>query len=103
MDVQRKKGILDICVLAALKHGPSYGYRIVSDISVCIEVSESTLYPILRRLEGSGCVSTYKQEHNGRMRKYYRIEEPGLQKVQDFLNEADEMKRIYAFVEGAHL
>lgn len=103
MDVQRKKGVLDICVLAALKHGPSYGYRIVSDISSCITVSESTLYPILRRLEASGCVSTYSQEHNGRTRKYYKIEEPGMQKVQEFLGEADEMKRIYAFVEGAHL
>ncbi len=102
MDTQRKKGVLDICVLAVLKRGPSYGYRIVSDISSCIEVSESTLYPILRRLENSGCVSTYKQEYNGRIRKYYKIEQPGLEKVQKFLNEAAEMKRIYQFVEGAN-
>ncbi|MCH4239570.1 MAG: PadR family transcriptional regulator [Oscillospiraceae bacterium] len=102
MDTQRKKGVLDICVLAVLKRGPSYGYRIVSDISSCIEVSESTLYPILRRLENSGCVSTYKQEYNGRIRKYYKIEQPGLEKVQEFLNEAAEMKRIYQFVEGAN-
>ncbi|MCH3971277.1 MAG: PadR family transcriptional regulator [Oscillospiraceae bacterium] len=101
MNVQRKKGVLDVCVLAVLKRGPSYGYRIVNDISECIAVSESTLYPILRRLEASGCVSTYQQAYNGRTRKYYRIEEPGLQKVRDFLNEADEMKKIYTFVEGA--
>ena len=102
MDTQRKKGVLDICVLAVLKRGPSYGYRIVGDISSCIEVSESTLYPILRRLENSGCVSTYKQEYNGRIRKYYKIEQPGLEKVQEFLNEAAETKRIYQFVEGAN-
>ena len=63
MDSQRKKGILEICVLAALKRGPSYGYHIVSDIAPYIEVAESTLYPILRRLEANGCVSTYTQEY----------------------------------------
>lgn len=102
MDVQRKKGVLDICVLAVLKRGPSYGYRIVSDISRCITVSESTLYPILRRLEAGGFVSTYSQEYNGRIRKYYKIEQPGLQKVQNFLDEAEEMRRIYTFIEEAN-
>lgn len=103
MDVQRKKGILDICVLAVLKRGPSYGYRIVNDVSSCIAISGSTLYPILRRLESSGCVSTYQQEYNGRTRKYYKIEQPGLKRIQDFLSEAVEIRRIYAFVEGAKL
>ena len=70
MDTQRKKGLLDICVLAALMREPSYGYRIVSDLEPVIDVSESTLYPILRRLEKNGSVSTYSQEHNGRLRKY---------------------------------
>jgi len=99
MDTQRKKGVLEICVLAALQREPSYGYRIVSDISGCIEVSESTLYPILRRLETSGCVSTFSQEHNGRLRKYYCIEPPGLEKVREFLGEAEEMRRIYQYIE----
>ena len=66
MDTQRKKGVLDICVLAVLARGASYGYKIVGDVSQCIEISESTLYPILRRLEASGCVTTYRQAHNGR-------------------------------------
>ncbi|ARP50914.1 MULTISPECIES: PadR family transcriptional regulator [Caproicibacterium] len=102
MDIQRKKGVLDVCVLAVLKRGPSYGYRIVSDVSACIQISESTLYPILRRLESNGCVSTYRKAYNGRTRKYYQIEQPGLDRVQAFLDEADEMKQIYAFVEGAN-
>lgn len=101
MDTQRKKGVLEICVLTALAREPSYGYRIVGDVSPCIEISESTLYPILRRLEGSGCVSTFTQAHNGRLRKYYRIEEPGREKIQEFLGEAEEMKRIYQYVEEA--
>ena len=101
MDSQRKKGILEICVLAALKRGPSYGYHIVSDIAPYIEVAESTLYPILRRLEANGCVSTYTQEYNKRMRKYYKIEQPGIEKVQAFLAEWEEMKKIFTFIEEA--
>lgn len=101
MDIQRKKGVLEICVLAALKRRPSYGYRIEGDIAPYIEVSESTLYPILRRLEANGCVSTYTQEYNGRMRKYYRIEQQGLDKVSTFLSESEEMRKIYTFIEEA--
>jgi len=101
MDIQRKKGVLEICVLAVLKRGPSYGYRIESEIAPYIEVSESTLYPILRRLEANGCVSTYTEEYNGRLRKYYRIEPPGLEKVRTFLDEAEEMKKLYTFIEEA--
>ncbi|MCK9170029.1 MAG: PadR family transcriptional regulator [Treponema sp.] len=101
MDIQRKKGVIEICVLAALKKGPSYGYRIISDVSSCIEISESTLYPILRRLETNGIVSTYSEEYNGRTRKYYKIEQSGLEKVQAFLNESEEMRKIYTFVENA--
>ena len=99
MDTQRKKGILEICVLAALQREPSYGYRIVSSISPYMEVSESTLYPILRRLETGGCVSTFSQEHSGRLRKYYRLEPPGMEKIRQFLDEADEMRRIYQYIE----
>lgn len=99
MDTQRKKGVLEICVLAALQREPSYGYRIVSDISPYIEVSESTLYPILRRLETGGCVSTFSQEYNGRLRKYYRLEPPGEEKIRQFLGEAEEMRRIYQYIE----
>lgn len=98
MDIQRKKGILDVCVLSVLQKEPSYGYMIVREVSECIEISESTLYPILKRLENAGCLTTYKQEHNGRMRKYYEITDMGKEKVREFLSEWDEMKRIYAFV-----
>lgn len=100
MDTQRKKGILDICVLAVLLKEPSYGYQIIRDVSECIEISESTLYPILKRLENGGCLQTYRQKYNGRTRKYYAITEQGRSKISGFLDEWEEIKKIYAFVEG---
>ena len=98
MDTQRK-GVLDVCVLSVLERGPSYGYMIIGEVSQCIEISESTLYPILKRLESAGFVTTYKQEHNGRTRKYYQITGTGIGKINDFLGEWEEMKQIYNFVE----
>lgn len=98
MDTQRKKGLLDVCVLSILSRGASYGYLIIGEVSKCIEISESTLYPILKRLEQSGCLKTYRQEHNGRTRKYYEITDAGRKKIQDFLDEWEEMKRIYQFI-----
>lgn len=99
MDAQRKKGLLDILVLAVLAEGPSYGYKIIQDISEIMEVSESTMYPVFRRLENTGCVTTYTEEHNGRRRKYFAIGEAGLEKIDAFLREWQEMRRIYEFVE----
>ncbi len=99
MDIQRKKGLLDICVLAVLARGPSYGYKIVGDVSQCIQISESTLYPILRRLETSGCLTTYTAAYNGRTRKYFQLTELGREKIDVFLSEQDEMRRIYQFIE----
>ena len=84
MDAQLKRGVLEICVLAAMRDEDTYGYKIIKDLSPFMEVSESTLYPILKRLEQSGCVSEYSVEHNGRLRKYYRITEAGHEKIRDF-------------------
>ena len=99
MDAQRKKGILDVCVLAVLKKGPSYGYKIIRDISRCIDISESTLYPILKRLEQNGSLRTYRQEHNGRIRKYYELTETGQNKINIFLDEWDELHTMYRFIQ----
>lgn len=98
LDTQRKKGVLDVCVLSVLKRGPSYGYQIIQDVSACITVTDSTMYPILRRLEASGYVDTYSMAYNGRTRKYFKITESGIQKIADFLDEWEEMKQIYTFV-----
>lgn len=103
MDTQRKKGLLDVCVLAVLRRGASYGYRIIGDVSACIEMSESTLYPILRRLEAGGFVTTYTQQHSGRMRKYYEITQAGQSRIDAFLDEWEEVKRIYSFIKGENV
>ena len=100
MDAQLKKGFLEFCVLASLKNKDSYGYQIVKDVSQYIEISESTLYPILRRLEASQCVVTYTEEHKNRLRKYYRITPKGKESIQLFLDEWKEIQSIYEYIKG---
>ena len=87
IDPQVKRGLLDVCVLSALRRGDSYGYQIIKDLSGCIGISESTLYPILRRLEAAGRLTVYTVEHNGRLRKFYRITPEGVQAVGQFVRQ----------------
>lgn len=98
MDVQLKRGLLDICVLAAIKDEDSYGYQIIKDIKPYVEISESTLYPILRRLETAKLLTVRTAEHNGRLRKYYHITDSGLKRIEDFKQEWNEIINIYNFV-----
>ena len=98
MDVQLKRGLLDICVLAAIKDEESYGYQIVKDMKPYVDISESTLYPILRRLETAELLTVRSAEHNGRLRKYYRITEAGLARIEAFKSEWAEIMSIYQFV-----
>ena len=98
MDVQLKRGLLDVCVLAAIKNGESYGYKIIKDMKPYIVLSESTLYTILKRLETAGMLTTRTAEHGGRLRKYYRITAAGLQRIADFQAEWEEILSIYRFV-----
>jgi PadR family transcriptional regulator PadR len=98
MDVQLKRGLLDICVLAAIKDEESYGYQIVKDMKPYVDISESTLYPILRRLETAELLTVRSAEHNGRLRKYYRITDAGLSRIQAFKEEWREVMSIYSFV-----
>lgn len=98
MDIQLKRGLLDVCVLAAIKNEPSYGYKIIKDIKPYVEISESTLYPILRRLENAELLTVQTTEHNGRLRKYYHITPLGLQRIENFKQEWNEIVSIYKFV-----
>lgn len=98
MDIQLKRGLLDVCVLSAIKNEDSYGYKIIKDIKPYIEMSESTLYTILKRLELSKMLTVYSSEHGGRLRKYYRITKAGLGRIEDFKNEWREVMSIYQFV-----
>ena len=98
MDIQLKRGILDVCVLTAIKNEDSYGYKIIKDLQPYIELSESTLYTILKRLETGKMLTVKTVEHNGRLRKYYHITNEGLKRIEDFKDEWKELMMIYQFV-----
>ena len=98
MDIQLKRGLLDVCVLAAIKNEDSYGYKIIKDMKPYIELSESTLYTILRRLETSDMLTVRTAEHGGRLRKYYHITENGIKRIEEFKKEWNEILSIYKFV-----
>ncbi len=98
MDIQLKRGLLDVCVLAAIKNEASYGYKIIKDMKPYIEMSESTLYTILKRLETLGLLTVEAVEHGGRLRKYYRITEGGRARILEFKREWREVMSIYQFV-----
>ncbi len=100
MEAQLKRGLIEICVLAAIRCEDSYGYKIVKDVSAYIEISESTLYPILKRLETNDCLAVYSVEHNGRLRKYYKITDKGLEQIQRFLEEWKTVMEAYNFIAG---
>ena len=98
MDMQLKRGMLDVCVLAAIKDEDSYGYKIIKDLKPYIVLSESTLYTILKRLEGAEMLTVRTAEHDGRLRKYYRITDMGRRRIDEFREEWAEMLAIYQFV-----
>lgn len=98
MDIQLKRGLLDVCVLAAIKNEDSYGYKIIKDMKPYIELSESTLYTILKRLESANMLTVRTAEHGGRLRKYYHITDIGIKRIESFREEWKEIMSIYRFV-----
>ncbi len=98
MDIQLKRGFIEICVLSLLSKGDSYGYALIRDVSTCVEISESTLYPILKRLESANLLTVYTEEYNGRLRKYYTITDGGRKHLREFPAEWREMTKIYNFI-----
>jgi len=98
MDIQLKRGLLDVCVLAAIKDEDSYGYKIIKDLGPYIQLSESTLYTILKRLESAGMLTVRSAEHDGRLRKYYHITDAGLMRIEDFKEDWKEIMTVYSFV-----
>ena len=98
MDVQMKHGLLDVCVLAAIKNEDSYGYKIIKDMKPYIELSESTLYTMLKRLEAANMLTVRSAEHGGRLRKYYHITQAGRKRIEDFKEDWEEIISIYHFV-----
>lgn len=98
MDIQLKRGLLDVCVLAAIKNEDSYGYKIIKDMKPYLELSESTLYTILKRLETANLLTVRSMEHEGRLRKYYHITGQGLERIEEFKEDWKEIVSIYNFI-----
>ena len=98
MDIQLKRGLLDVCVLAAIRGEGSYGYKIIKDVAPYVTLSESTLYTILKRLEGAGMLTVRSVEHGGRLRKYYYITQLGLDRIVEFQEDWKQILSIYRFV-----
>ncbi|MBO2515953.1 MAG: PadR family transcriptional regulator [Clostridiales bacterium] len=98
MDAQTKRGLTEACVLKLLTRGDSYGYQLIKDMEQVMEMTESTLYPVLRRLENNGCLRVYSVEHNFRLRKYYAITDAGRDQIGTFLKEWEDVMRVYEFI-----
>lgn len=98
MDAQMKRGFLEVCALASVRQQDSYGYQIVKDVPTILNLTESTLYPLLKRMEAAGLITVYSVEHNGRLRKYYRITDAGVRHIDEFLHERDAVISIYDYV-----
>ncbi len=100
VDVQLKRGILEICILSVLARGDSYGYQIMKDLSDVLPITESTLYPILKRLENAGCLLVSSVEHNGRLRKVYQLTSVGKEKIGAFLEDWKDVMHAYQLIES---
>ncbi|MCR4740171.1 MAG: PadR family transcriptional regulator [Lachnospiraceae bacterium] len=98
MDIQLKRGLLDVCVLAAIRNKDSYGYQIIKDVRPYLTLSESTLYTILKRLEAADMLTVRSAEYDGRLRKYYHITEPGIRRIEEFREDWNEILSIYRFI-----
>ena len=98
MDIQLKRGLLDVCVLAAIRNEDSYGYQIIKDMKPYSELSESTLYTILKRLETASMLTVRSVEHEGRLRKYYHITQQGIDRIEEFRDDWKEILSIYQFI-----
>jgi PadR family transcriptional regulator PadR len=93
-----KKGVLEALVLAILRDGDTYGYRLAEQVAGIVDVAATALYPVLRRLEAQGMLTTYTMEHNGRLRRYYRITRKGREKWRENVQELSNLERVIGMI-----
>ena len=86
--------MMDFLVLSVIAEGDAYGYQISQIIKRASNTKDSTLYPILKRLQENGYVETYDRQYQGRNRKYYKITPSGRQRQEELLNEWENYKFI---------
>jgi PadR family transcriptional regulator PadR len=92
MVFQLGASLLDACVLAVLSEEDAYGYTLTQQVMRVIDISESTLYPVLRRLQKDECLTTYDEPYQGRNRRYYRITDKGREKYKFYCDEWEKYK-----------
>lgn len=100
LDAQMKKGLLDVCVLSILLREDTYGYKLTQEVTALMDTSESALYPVLRRLETQNFLETYSVEHSGRLRKYYKITDMGKERLNEYIKELEDLKRVIDYIIG---
>lgn len=93
MTFQLGTSLLDACVLSVLSRGDAYGYSLTQRVREAIDISESTLYPVLRRLQKDGCLTVYDKASQGRNRRYYAITVEGTQRCNQLLNAWTDYKK----------
>jgi len=105
MNIQFKKGVLELCVLSLLIKQNRYGYDLVNEISKSIEISEGTIYPLLRRLKNVGYVTTYLQEsQEGAPRKYYKLTSSGEKTTEEMKKDWDDfVEKVNNLLEGGDI
>ena len=103
MNIQFKKGVLDMCVLAMLRDGDSYGYDIADTLSSKILLADGTVYPILRKLAADGYVTTYlKESQNGPPRKYYHLTDKGLELLNQYVEDWNNFNNVVREIIGGN-
>ncbi len=104
MTFQLTAPLLDACVLGIVRSEDSYGYTLTQKVQQVVDISESTLYPVLRRLQKSGCLKTYDAPFQGRNRRYYAITDEGRRMLSFYENEWDEYKgKVDGLIRGLRL
>lgn len=102
MSIQIAGALLEGCVLSFLSREDAYGYRLTQSVKETLDISESTLYPVMRRLQTDNCLTAYDAPHNGRNRRYYSITEYGTKKLQECSSEWHTFKqKIDLYLGGA--
>jgi len=92
MNFQVGAALLDACVLAILSREDAYGYVLTQNVKEILNVSESTLYPVLRRLQKEDCLTAYDMPFDGRNRRYYQITDPGKERMGAYLTQWNQYK-----------